>query len=154
MGSLFNPEKGTWVLACFIAFFSVVVAVNTVYITSALGTFSGVVTDDPYEKGLAFDKMLAQERDQPKLRQQASYENGRLRWILKDERGQPLKAHVSARLFRPVQEGYDFEVVLDDQGEGVYEIPLDLPLEGRWIAQLKAQWDTSQYQLHLPFIAR
>lgn len=152
--SVFNPEKGTWVLLSFIAFFGVIVAVNTVFITTALSTHSGVVTEQPYEKGLAYDETLKAARAQPDLQQKAYFENGVLRWVLHDENGQPLNADVNARLVRPVKDGQDFEVVMTQALGGVYEADLNLPMKGRWEAQLRAEWQTRQYQTRLSFIAK
>ena len=56
--SIFNPHKGTWVLFSFVAFFGVIIAVNSVFITTALNSHSGVVTKQPYEKGLAYNQYL------------------------------------------------------------------------------------------------
>ena len=154
MGAIFNPEKGTWVLFSFVAFFAVIVAVNSVFITTALSTHSGVVTDRPYERGLAFDEILETARSQPDLIQHATFERGILRWVLHDEDGEPLQADVQARLFRPVQGGQDFDIALTSKGSGIYEAHLDLPMKGRWDAQLKAAWDNTQYQTRYSFTAK
>ena len=151
---LFNPEKGTWVLLSFIAFFGVIVAVNAVFITTALSTHSGVVTEQPYEKGLAYDETLKAARAQPDLQQKAYFENSVLRWVLHDENGQTLNADVSARLVRPVKYGQDFDVVMTQTSGGVYEADLNLSMKGRWEAQLKAEWQTQQYQTRFSFIAK
>ena len=151
--SVLSREKGTWVLLSFIAFFGVIVAVNAVFITTALKTHSGVVTKQPYEKGLAYDEILQAAQNQPDLQQEAIYENGVLRWSLKTEDGQPLNADVSALLVRPVQGGYDYEAPLLKIGNGIYEAALELPMKGRWDALLKAQWNNSQYQIRYSFIA-
>lgn len=151
---LFDPEKGTWVLLSFIAFFSVVVVVNTVFITTALSTHSGVVTDQPYEKGLAYNDILEAAKSQPSIVQFASYEEGVLRWSLVDDSGQPLDAEVHARIMRPVEDGQDFDIPMVRVALGVYEADLDLPMEGRWEAQLKAKWQSQQYRTRLSFIAK
>lgn len=154
MKTLFDPNKGTWVLMCFVLFFSIVVGVNVVFIRTALNTHSGVVTEQPYEKGLAFNTQLQEARLQPNLQQVASFENGVLRWSLKDDAGNPLDAEVSARLMRPVKSGYDFDVVLNKVDAGVYEVVLELPFKGQWKAQMRATWETSQYQKVLLFQAK
>ena len=153
-GRLFNPEKGTWVLLSFITFFGVIVAVNTFFIMMALNTHSGVVTKQAYEKGLAYDETLEAARAQPSLYQQASFEDGVLRWVLRDESGRALSAEITARLVRPVDDGQDFEVDLAVVENGVYEIDLDLPMRGRWDALLKAEWNNKHYQTRFPFTAK
>lgn len=147
-----RKDQGTWVLLSFIAFFGVIVAVNSVFITTALRTHSGVVTKQPYEKGLAYNKTLKVARDQARLNQEVSFNNGILQWVLKDEDGEPINADVTARLFRPVKDGQDFEVILIPISQGVYESYLNLPMKGRWDALLKAEWQTRQYQTRFSFI--
>ena len=150
MGGLLHKEKGTWVLLCFIAFFGVIVVVNSIFIYNALGTHSGVVTKQPYEKGLAYNETLEKARSQPDIAHIVSYQDGILRWELPgvdDARG-------SARIVRPVHDGYDFDVTLRRVGGGVYEVQPDLPLRGQWTAKLKATWNNKNLQTAHDFIAR
>ena len=151
--SILAPEKGTWVLLCFIAFFALIVVVNTVFVSTALNTHSGVVTDQPYEKGLAFNETLAEAHAQPAVKHEPSWEGNMLRWTLLDENGQPIDADVTALLFRSVKDGSDFAVALQPDGQGVYKAELDLPMKGRWEAQLKAVWNSSQYQTRFTFVS-
>lgn len=155
---LLDPQRGTWVLLSFIAFFALIVAVNAVYITTALSTHSGVITKQPYEKGLAYDETLKAAASQPHIRQDARFENDILYWQLRDVHGVPLDAQVTARLIRPVQGGHDFDIALNKADDGVYKAVLDLPMKGRWDALLKAQWNnsgtTTQYQTRLSLTAR
>ena len=150
---ILNSEKGTWVFLSFVAFFGVIVAVNSIFITTALNTHSGVVTDQPYEKGLAYNEMLKTAREQPKIKQEATFENGVLRWTLHDKNGKRIEADVTARLVRTVKGGKDFEVTLQHVSQGLYETNLNLPMKGRWDALLKAEWQNQQYQTHLSFMA-
>ncbi len=154
MAALLDRNKGTWVLLCFIAFFALIVAVNAVFISTALNTHSGLVTEKPYEKGLAFDQTLKLARAQPDIQQRAEFHDDVLQWSLHSPDGEPIAAVVNATLVRTVKDGYDFHVKLEHKGDGVYEAPLDLPLKGRWEARLKAQWKTLQYQTRYPFIAK
>ena len=151
--SLLAPEKGTWVLLCFVAFFGLVVAVNAVFISTALRTHSGVVTDQPYEKGLAYNETLAQARAQPAVKHDASWKDGVLSWQLLDETDEPIDAEVSALLYRSVKDGSDFKVEMKPAGNGLYKARVDLPMKGRWEAQLKALWNNSQYQTRFVFVA-
>lgn len=153
MKSILAPEKGTWVLLCFVAFFALVVAVNVVFISTALSTHSGVVTDQPYEKGLAYNETLAAADAQPVVKHKPSWENGVLKWELFDESGRSIDANVTALLYRSVKDGSDFTVTMEPVADGVYEAAIDLPMEGRWEAQLKALWNSSQYQTRFVFVS-
>jgi nitrogen fixation protein FixH len=59
-----KPLNGWKVLAMFVGFFLVVGAVDGMMIYKAVGTFSGEVTPHPYERGLAYNKEIAQAREQ------------------------------------------------------------------------------------------
>ena len=152
MNTLLKPEKGFWVLLIFVAFFGVIIIVNSIFITTALRTHSGVITDKPYEKGLEFDAMAKAARAQPVMRQTVSYADGVLRWVLADADGVPLQAKVTARLIWPTKDGYDFEVDLMPVGTGIYEAVLELPKSGQWHARLEAKWNAQQYQTRHSFM--
>ena len=152
---LMAPERGFWVLFSFIAFFGVIVAVNSVFITQALSTHSGVITEKPYEKGLEFDAMVEAAKAQPQLSQEFSYADGILRWDLRDENGVALRgADVTARLVWPVKSGYDMDVTLFETAPGIYEVQANLPRKGRWKTTLKATWNEQTYQTRASFISR
>ena len=50
---------GRMVLACLVAFFAVIAAVNAVMIRAAVSTFGGVETESSYKAGLAFARDIA-----------------------------------------------------------------------------------------------
>jgi len=56
--------KGWHVLAIFVAFYGVMVAVNTIFIIDAYRTFPGEVSDRPYEDGVAYNQSLRQQAAQ------------------------------------------------------------------------------------------
>jgi len=156
MASLLDPNKGTWVFLCFLGFFGIVVAVNAIYITEALDSFSGVITDKPYEKGLAYDEVLNEAKNQSPLLKKPYFKDGTLFWEILEESGTVDDAIVTAKLVRPVQDGYDFEIELKQTQKGHYQAPLNLPLKGLWKAQLLATWNNnqSQHQATLSIIAK
>ena len=149
-----KSDSGRWVLFSFIGFFIVIIAVNAIFITTALKTHSGVITDQPYEKGLHFDETLAKAASQPSIIQEVSYEDAILRWSLKDEKGAPLTANVSAKLVWPIKSGHDFEIPLIQTETGHYEATITLPFKGQWDALLKAQWNNTQYQTRTTITSR
>lgn len=139
-----NP-KDKMILVYFIAFFGVVIAVNAVFITLAISTHSGVVTENAYQKGIDFNQALAQAKSQPEMIDNFSFENGTLAWQLNSQHQKPLEnAQVTARLFRPVQSGHDFDIKLEHKGNGLYEAAPDFPMMGLWQVQLKATWNTHE----------
>lgn len=138
----------------FVMFFGVIIIVNTIFIYNALKTHSGVVTEQAYEKGLAFNQTIAKAKSQPQWRDKASYENGALTWEIRDENGAPIKnAKVRASFFRPIKTGHDFSVDLTHKGSGIYQAKPNIPISGRWVAKLDCQWNTHQYKTALELIA-
>ncbi|MCB1531154.1 MAG: FixH family protein [Rhodospirillales bacterium] len=145
-----TPRKSDkWIPWYFVLVFLVVVCVNGFFVYTAVTTHTGLVTKSPYEKGLSYNKKIAEARRQENLslKQDVSFEAGRLRWQLRDKQGRPiLKVKANARFVRPVQEGYDFSLPLQEKGSGLYEAVVDFPLSGKWTARLDAQWDSQHYQ--------
>ena len=150
-----QDSYGKRVLLYFVMFFGVIIVVNAVFIYSALNSFTGVVTENPYEKGLAYNETLAKAKEQPKMNDRVSYNNGILQWNLVDNENIAIDtATVTASLVRPVQDGYDFDTTLKNAGNGEYKATLDLPLKGLWQAHLKATWNNTQYQTTYEFQAK
>lgn len=142
-----NP-KDKWIPRYFFMFFVVVALLDGIFVYMAVSTQTGIVTENPYKKGLAYNQTLEKARAQPILNHKVSYADGILRWVL------PLtKASVTASIRRPVQDGYDFDITLRHKGDGVYEAKPALPLPGAWTAELKATWDSKQFQTSHAFIA-
>ncbi len=147
-------NSGKLILLCFVSFFGLIFVVNGIFAYMALSTHTGLVTKNAYEKGLAYNEVLQKVKNQPKLKEEAVYDSGVLRWFLADENNTFLEnAMVSARIIRPVQGGYDFDVTLEYKGSGVYEAKLDLPLQGAWRAKLNSKWDNKEYQTTYNFVA-
>lgn len=146
MSHMLSAEKGTWVLLSFIAFFMVIIAVNGVFIYRALDSNSGVVTDNPYRKGLAYNQFLDDARRQPNIDDQFLFDGGVVQWTLYQPDGMPLEAEVTARFVRPVKEGLDFETALTPTAPGVYNVTPAWPVKGQWRVHMKARWNKKQYQ--------
>lgn len=144
-----KKNDGRFVLLCFLGFFGVVGTVDFIFVTTALRTHTGVITDKAYERGLDFNKTLSQADYQKSLGFQdvISYENGNLKWNLQDAHGVTIKGlKVKATLIRPVQKGYDFELTLNETQDGSYSAPVQAPLKGRWIAEVETQWNNQPYK--------
>lgn len=143
-----NP-KDKWIPRYFVMFFAVIVVLDSLFVYMAVSTQTGLVTEHPYEKGLAYNEILEKAHAQPVIENTVTYEDGVLRWELPID-----EATVTAALIRPVKEGYDFEIDLENKGNGLYEARPELPLHGRWTAKLIAKWDNDEFQTSHSFIAR
>ena len=58
---------GWHVLAMTVAFFAVIIGVDTIFIVAAYRSFSGQVAANPYEAGIAFNKTLQQRKAEAAL---------------------------------------------------------------------------------------
>jgi nitrogen fixation protein FixH len=150
-----SRKDGKRILICFLAFFGLICVIDGIFVYTAITTQTGVVTEQPYEKGLAFNKQLDEARAQPSMRENITFADNVLRWTLQDENGVPVRgAQVHGEIVRPVQEGYDFAITLTEAGGGIYETTLDLPLKGLWVAKLNGQWNSTTYKTSHEFMNR
>ncbi|MEZ5831768.1 MAG: FixH family protein [Dongiaceae bacterium] len=131
----------------FIGSFLVVIGVNGALIFFAEDTFSGLETDNAYERGLDYNKTLAAEAALERLgwRYQAAISGDTgsqrtLRIQMTDAGGHPLDGlKVEAHLVRPSNEGIDVSMALRASGGGGYVAEFDLPAPGQWDLRLVAR---------------
>ncbi|MGB4056902.1 MAG: FixH family protein [Alphaproteobacteria bacterium] len=138
-----------WIPWYFVIFFAVIAVVDFTFVTVAIKTQTGVVTQKAYEKGLAYDTILGAAETQKSLgfQDKILFEKGKISWAIVHKDGAPLTgAVVTARFYRPAHEGHDFEASLVDRGHGAYEISPNFPLKGAWTARLEAQWQDQQHK--------
>lgn len=139
--------SGWVVFAAFAAFFALIILVNGIFIYSAIETHPGVIAEDSYKKGLAYNEVLQRARHQPDVQSRIDYENGAVHLRLRDAQGHAIEgAQVSARFIRPVQDGYDFSAPLQETAQGLYEVKPQFPLHGDWNVRLSATWNDQTYQ--------
>lgn len=128
----------------FVAFFAVVALVDGVMATLAIRTQTGLVTDHAYEKGIAYNQLIAAEEKQEALGWKSTLrmENGKLIFNLKDAQGNALlPERAQAHFMRPTQANMDFEVSL--QGAAT---PVAFPAKGLWDVRVYATMRGVTYQ--------
>lgn len=136
--------RGIHVLFGVLGFFGVVFAVNGVFLYEALSTYTGVVSKQPYRKGLAYNERIAAEEQQQKLgwAVETRFERatGRLLATIQDGRGSPVTGlKLIGMMGRPSTAELDKHVVLTEQESGVYEAQVGPRPDGRWMVELKAE---------------
>lgn len=157
-------SKGWWYPWIFVAGMLVVILVNGVLVYFALGTWTGIETEDHYRKGLAYNQALAAARIQDERGWQVSMafdpaptnaeeHRGRLTITMSDRDGLPLDGlTVTVSLIRPTHEGYDFNLTLKQTGRGIYSSSIAVPLPGQWDAKVHAtrrdEVFLAEYRLH------
>lgn len=143
--------SGKRVFYYFLAFFGFIAAVNAAMVTMAVRTHSGLVTDHPYEKGLAYNEVVEAEKTQEKLGWKGvvelrhSREGGNLFAIffsLHDQNGNPITPTKStATITRPTEQGMDFTAELTGK-----ETPITFPAKGLWDVQVDASVGDKNFQ--------
>jgi len=134
----------------FVAAFLLLFVIDGTMVYKAVSTNTGVVTDKPYEHGLAYNTYLQEQAEQNARGWKAdvTYKNGALAFTLKGADGQPLTgAQVKAHIMRPVQAGMDFDVVLAETTPGLYISESKFPKPGLWNIEVSASWQNQPYRL-------
>jgi nitrogen fixation protein FixH len=131
-----NPVTGRSVLWWVISFFAVIFIANFFFIYFALSSWTGLSTENAYEKGVRFNETLA-KADAQKIQgwqSTVSLVGGtQLKIILTDKNQRALRGlGVSAKLIRPVKEGNDQKFMLKEFGPGIYQAPVAFSHQGRW----------------------
>ena len=134
----------------FVAGFAIVVAVNAIVITFAIGSFSGLYTSKPRERGLRYNAVVAEQhvRDALGWRIDTTWrpESGRLEVAVFDATGQPLNgALVFAELVRPVEKRPPIGMTLAMVDAGKFAGHVELPVRGNWDIDVVVEHQGSRF---------
>ena len=125
---------GWHVLIAVVAFFGIVIAVDTVFVVSAYRTFPGQVSATPYEDGLRHNRSVARLKAQSELgwRALAAPAQGRVEVEMVDQTGQPIRGlALSGDLQRPATEAGRIVLTFTEVSPGRYAAPA-APAAGVW----------------------
>ncbi len=144
-----------WIPGLFVLGFLVVIAVNTVLIVTATGSFSGLVVAHPYKKGSEFNRLQNELAEQKALHwsytlHQERRAGGDLRLVLdwRDAQGLTLNGlALNAELSRPVENLAALPVTFIPIGGGRYEARLTVPRAGLWDLRANASLDGHDFTL-------
>lgn len=143
-------------LVILLAVFALVLAVNIVMVWFAVTSNTGVVTENAYEEGLAYNKTLAEQAREAGLgwsvvRNVADFPV-RLVYALSDEKGAPLGgAWVSVKATRPVgqDDASAFELELKEFTDGTYAAEnIVWPHKGQWELETTFVYDGKSLTAH------
>jgi nitrogen fixation protein FixH len=146
-----------WVPWAFVGAFLLVIAVNAVLITFATRTFSGLVVEKPYLKGLAYEETLRQEKAQAALGWTATtaFRNGEeiaVRYL--DKSGQPLTSlAVEAQIESPLRPEPALSLPLAYDGDGWYRGRVAFQSPGQREVQVTAARGELRHQLRFRIVA-
>jgi len=137
---LANGIEGRHVLIGLIAFFSVMLLANGIFVYFAVATFSGGDTSDPYRKGLHYNETLqaAERQTERGWQTEVDYDDksGRLLLSFRDKTTEPVTGlQVGATLSRPATDREDRAVDLAEVSQGIYAADIELA-PGLWVISI------------------
>lgn len=115
----------------------------------ASASYTGVVTDRAYEKGLHYNQIIAKAERQAQLGWSATItkDGGGVRLVLQDRDKKPLSgATVSLWLVRPVHSGIDRRLEMEETQAGVYDAPVAVPEKGLWDVRIEVHKGGDDFQ--------
>jgi nitrogen fixation protein FixH len=136
--------KGRHVLVAVLGFFGTVFLANGVFLYAALSTYTGVVAEEPYRKGLHYNQRIAAAERQERLgwkdETMLTPEAG-LTLVLRKADGAPVSGlFISGVLGRPSTNQHDRKLVLKEVEPGRYTAAVDELTPGAWLVNLEAVW--------------
>lgn len=114
----------------------------------ATTTYTGLVTDEAYEKGLQYNQVIARADAQAALgwTSEIVRKGSSIELQLKDH-GKPLAgAAVRLWLVRPVHAGIDQELKMKETAPGLYAVTVTVAEKGLWEARIEAEKSGHTYQ--------
>ena len=135
--------RGSHVLISLVAFFCIVIAVNAAMVYWAISTYSGVVSAEPYRKGLHYNDRVQAEDRQQRLRWQDTLlvdHTGQIALTLTDANSQPVSGlDVQIVVGRPSTNRHDTKIALLIDGPGHYAASIAPLPSGTWIVAVEAR---------------
>lgn len=128
---------GRDVLAIFVLFFGIVIAVNFAVARIALRSFSGVVVENSYVASQNFNGWLKAAREEKALGWSAQVSRDPAGRLVVDTKGMPEDTHLVAQLRRPLGTPDDRTEPLRASGGGRYTS--NQIERGRWIVRIEAE---------------
>ncbi|MET3665493.1 FixH family protein [Caulobacter sp. 1776] len=146
---------GWHVLIGVVAFFAIVIGVDTLFMVQAYRTFSGEVASNPYEAGLAFNKTLSLRQREAALGWSASVTTPAVDQVevrLVDRTGAPLdRLSLTGVLERPATETGRQILNFKPLGNGRYAA--SAKLDGAWDLRATARNGRDQFELETRLVA-
>ena len=134
--------KGRHVLFMLIAFFGIVFGVNGVFLARALQTHTGVVSVEPYVKGLKYNDRIASGERQAKLGWQETLSigvDGAIALDVVDAGGRPVRGlKFAGSIGRPATSSLDRAIALVETDPGRYVARTAVLDEGTWVVAVEA----------------
>jgi nitrogen fixation protein FixH len=133
----YDPRRSRWIPWAFVGAFGVIISVNAVLVYAALTTFTGVTTERSYDRGRAYNQVIAEAARQDVLgwRPAVALADGVLTVSVTDREGLPVGGRMEGVLVRPL-EGAALNLDFAAAGPGRFLAFAPLPAKGQWEARL------------------
>jgi len=138
-----------WIPWYIVLFFVVLSFVFGGFTYVALKTHTGIVTDNAYKKGLAYNDIIDKDRQQAALgyKAQLRREQGVLVFALTDKAGAPVEMSSAAIwFFRPTDAKGDLRAEMTAAAAGRFEYAAAPPAPGLWEVRILAETAAGSYQ--------
>jgi nitrogen fixation protein FixH len=139
-----------WMIVAFFVLLTILLG-NFVWI--AISTNPGLVTEDAFKKGLAYNTIIDAQKKQDALGWQTTtavsgtFAQAKISFTLLDKHKRPINdAVVEATFVRPAAKAKDIKLSLSHVGKGVYKGDVMLPAQGLWEVHVTAQKNADNYQ--------
>lgn len=133
---------GRMVLAILVGFFGVMLAVNFIFASYAVKTFSGLDADNPYDSGLAYNQEIASAKAQDALGwsveigHEAGADAMQFNVTVKDRDGAPVTGlDAELNFYYPATRKLDRHIAATPVANGVYSGAATLS-KGHWVVEL------------------
>jgi len=157
MASVQKEIRGGHVLAMLIAFFGVIIGVNTVMAYLANSTWSGLVVDNGYVASQSFHTDLAKAKAQEALGWNVgfTYDKDSVKVSFADAKGQKIDTlNLTGKLQRTVTDKEDQVLTFGWMGSGSYIAPARLA-PGLWEVEIDGKGDgVADYHKIFRFVVR
>jgi len=145
-GMTSRPLTGRTVLIALLAFFGIVIGVNSVMIALAIGTMPGLENEKPYQAGVAYNAEIDAARAQAGRHWTVVSHVGRdaqdhatASVTARDADGIPMTGlAITMRLLRPADQRGDRTIVLRERAPGTYEGEATGVAVGAWDVEIEA----------------
>jgi nitrogen fixation protein FixH len=135
----FNPRRSRWIPWAFVGAFVVVIAVNVLLAVEASRSWTGVVTETPFDTGNDYNRVLDQTAHEAALgwkvaARTAQTEEGKVRiTVAIDGAG---VSDLDGTLLRPVGMHAPVPLRFEAVGPGRFQVDIKLPEAGNWDLRL------------------
>ncbi|MBL6076599.1 FixH family protein [Belnapia sp. T18] len=133
----FDPARGRWIPWVFVGMMLLVIGVNAVLITSAVRSFTGTTTGHAYDRGRAYNHIIAEADRQAALGWGArvTLAEGTLSVAVADRAGAPVEGWLTGLLLRPL-DGRTVPLDFTEVAPGRWSALALPPAAGQWEARL------------------